>query len=60
MSVRIIEVEMDKNGCSYFVSSLVPIEFILDFTVACFSQQILDNLSHRKPHFNRFQIFANF
>jgi len=29
MSVKSNEVEMDKNACSYFVSSLVPIEFIL-------------------------------
>ena len=29
MSVKSKEVEMDKNACSYFVSSLVPIEFIL-------------------------------
>ena len=29
MSVKSIEAEMDKNGCSYFASSLVPIELIL-------------------------------
>ena len=29
MAVKRNETEMDKNGCSYFVSSLVPIEFIL-------------------------------
>ena len=29
MSVKSIEVEIDKNGCSYFPLSLVPIEFIL-------------------------------
>ena len=29
MSVKGNEEEMDKNACSYFVSSLVPIEFIL-------------------------------
>ena len=28
-SVKSIEAEMDKNGCFYFVSSLVPIESIL-------------------------------
>ena len=29
MSVKSIKVEMDKNGCSYVVLSLVPIEAIL-------------------------------
>ena len=29
MSVKSNEIEMDKNGCSYLVSSVVTIEFIL-------------------------------
>ena len=29
MSLKSDDIQMDKNSCSYFVSSLVPIEFIL-------------------------------
>ena len=43
---------MEENGCSYFVLSLVPIEFILSLHRSLASEQILDNLSNRKPHFN--------
>ena len=54
MSERSIKVEMDKNGCSYVVLSLVSIEVILRLgSKTWFSQEILDNLSNRKLHKNR-------
>ena len=43
---------MEENGCSYFVLSLMPIEFILSLHRCLASEKILDNLSNRKTHFN--------
>ena len=43
---------MEENDCSYFVLSLMPIEFILSLHRCLASDKILDNLSNRKTHFN--------
>ena len=44
---------MDKNGCSYFVSSLVPIEFILRLHRCLVLAANFGKFVKQKPHFNR-------
>ena len=61
MSVKSLEVEMNKNACSYFVSILVPIEFILRLhrcllLAANFGQFVKQKTALQR----RFQIFARF
>ena len=61
MSEKSIKVEMDKNGCSYLVLSLVSIEVILRLrrclVLAANFGQFVQQKTAQKP---RFQIFVDF
>ena len=59
MYVKRFEVEMNKIACSYFVSILVPIEFILRLHRCLLLASNFGQFVKQKTA-RRFQIFANF